>query len=84
MLVAPPLRCISPNTIGSAAPPPLGRFVLRSQAFRRLVRLEARQDGRLLARSRPVRLVPERPVHLGAGWLARVDPAGGPVRVVTG
>jgi hypothetical protein len=23
-------------------------------------------------------------VHLGADWLARVDPAGGPVRVSTG
>ncbi len=71
-------------SIGSAAPPPLGRFVLRSQEFRRLARLEARQDGRLLARSRPVRMVPGRPVHLGADWLAQVDPAGGPVRVGTG
>ena len=35
-------------------------------------------------RSRPARLVPGRPVHLGAGWLGRVDPAGGPVRVGTG
>ena len=66
-----------------AAPPPLGRFVLRSPVFRRGARLEVRQDGRLLARSRPVRLIPERPVHLGAGWLDRVDPAGGPVRVLT-
>ena len=66
-----------------AAPPPLGRFVLRSQAFRGWTRLEVRQDGRVLAGSRPVRLVPGRPVHLGAGWLARVDPAGGPVRVST-
>ena len=79
----PPLRWISPNAIGASAPPPLGRFVLRSAAFRRGVRLEVRQDGRLLARSRPARLVPERPVHLGAAWLARVDPAGGPVRVIT-
>ena len=85
VLVEPPLRWISPNVIGgSAAPPPLGRFVLRSAGFRRGARLEVRQDGRLLARSRPARLIPERPVHLGAGWLARVDPAGGPVRVVTG
>jgi thioredoxin reductase len=84
VLVAPPLRWISPNVIGaSAAAPPLGRFVLRSQDFRRLARLEVRQDGRLLARSRPVRLIPGRPVHLDAGWLPRVDPAGGPVRVVT-
>jgi thioredoxin reductase len=89
VLVEPPLRWISPNAIGSAAPPPLGRFVLRSAVFRsgvfrRGVRLEVRQDGLLLARSRPVRLIPERPVHLGAAWLDRVDPAGGPVRVVTG
>ena len=83
VLVEPPLRWISPNAIGSAAPPPLGRFVLRSTGFRRGARLEVRQDGRLLARSRPVRLIPERPVHLGAGWLTQVDPAGGPVRVIT-
>ncbi len=85
VLVEPPLRWISPNVIRMpAAPPPLGRFVLRSAVFRRGVRLEVRQDGRLLARSRPVRLIPERPVHLGAGWLHQVDPACGPVRVVTG
>ena len=81
--VETPLRWISPNAIASA-PPPLGRFVLRSQEFRSLLRLEVRQDGRLLARSGLVRLVPGRPVHLGAGWLARVDPAGGPVRITTG
>jgi thioredoxin reductase len=83
VLVAPPLRWISPNVITSAAAPPLGRFVLRSHVFRRVTRLEAKQDGRLLARSRPVRLVPGRPVHLDAGWLERVRPDGGPVRVVT-
>jgi hypothetical protein len=84
VLVEPPLRWISPNVTGSAAAPPLGRFVLRSREFRRGARLEAWQDGRLLARSRPVRLIPERPVHLEAGWLDQVEPAGGPVRVVTG
>jgi thioredoxin reductase len=82
----PPLRWISPNAItAGAAPsppplPPLGRFVLRSQAFR-WARLEVRQGGRLLHRSRPTRLVPGRPVHLDAGWLTQVDPAGEPVRV---
>jgi thioredoxin reductase len=83
VLAEPPLRWISPNVAGAAAAPPLGRFVLRSGEFRRGARLEARQDGRLLTRSRPVRLIPERPVHLGAGWLDQVDPAGGPVRVLT-
>jgi thioredoxin reductase len=81
-----PLRWISPNAIGvaacqPAASPPLGRFVLRSGEFRRLARLEVRQGGRVLARSRPVRLIPGRPAHLGAGWLSLVDPAGGPVCV---
>jgi hypothetical protein len=83
VLVEPPLRWISPNLAGSATAPLLGRFVLRSGEFRRRARLEARQDGRLLTRSRPVRLIPERPVHLGAGWLDQVDPAGGPVLVLT-
>ena len=85
VLVEPPLAWISPNAITAGrAAPPLGRFVLRSGEFRRGVRLEARQDGRLLARSRQIRLVPGRPAHLGAGWLARVDAAGGPVRVIVG
>jgi thioredoxin reductase len=80
----PPLRWISPNAIaGAAGSPPLGRFVLRSQEFRRLARLEVRQDGRLLDRSRPVRLIPGRPVHLNAAWLALVDHQGGPILVVT-
>jgi thioredoxin reductase len=83
VLVEPPLSWISPNVIGSAAAPPLRRFVLRSREFRRGARLEAWQGGRLLARSRPVRLIPERPAHLDAGWLDQVEPAGGPVRVVT-
>ncbi len=81
--VEAPLRWISPNAV-TCAPPPLGRFVLRSREFRSPLRLEVRQDGRLLARSGLVRLVPGRPLHLGAAWLARVDPAGGPVRVTTG
>jgi thioredoxin reductase len=83
VLAEPPLRWISPNVTGSAAAPPLGRFVLRSREFRRGVRLEAWQDGRLLARSRPVRLIPERPAHLDGRWVGQVEPAGGPVRVVT-
>ena len=84
VLVEPPLRWISPNAVGPSAAPPLGRFVLRSQEFCGRVRLEVRQDGRLLARSRPLRLVPGRPVHLGAAWQDLLDPPGGPVRVTTG
>ena len=82
--VEPPLQWISPNAIASAASPPRDRFVLRSREFRGPTRLEVRQDGRLLARSRLLRLVPGRPMHLDAAWQARLDPAGGPVRVMTG
>jgi thioredoxin reductase len=80
--VAPPLRWVSPNAIAARRPaPPLGRFILRPAEFRRLARLTARQDGRLLARSRPLRLVPGRPAHLRAAWLAKVDLCGGPVLI---
>jgi thioredoxin reductase len=79
--VAPPLAWISPNAIRPATAPPRGRFVMRSRVFRRLARIEIRQAGRPLARSRPASLVPGRPVHLAAGWVSQVDPAGGPVHV---
>jgi thioredoxin reductase len=86
--VEPPLLWISPNAIAPGAPatsppsPPLGRFTLRAAEFGRHG-LEVRQDGRLLARSRPRRLIPGRPVHLAASWLSAVDPSAGPVRVTT-
>jgi thioredoxin reductase len=77
-----PLSWISPNALRfPAADPPLDRFILRSAEFRHLARLEVRQDGRRLALSRPGRLVPGRPVHLPARWLAQADPVGGPVAV---
>ena len=82
--VEPPLLWISPNAVAAGAPlPPLGRFTLRTACFGPPGRLEARQDGRLLGRSRPQRLIPGRPVHLPGSWLPGVDPAGGPVRVTT-
>jgi len=82
VVTEPPLQWISPNVInGGAVMPPLGRFVLRSAQYRPLARLEARQDGRPLGRSRPLRLIPGRPAYLRATWLDQVDPGGGPVRV---
>jgi NADPH-dependent 2,4-dienoyl-CoA reductase/sulfur reductase-like enzyme len=84
VVAEPPLRWISPNAIVAgtgAVPPPLGRFAIRAAEFRPRARLEAWQDGRLLARSRPLRLIPGRPVHLSAGWLPSVNPNGGPVRI---
>jgi thioredoxin reductase len=81
----PPLSWISPNAIPGPpaphSPPPLGRFTLRSAEFRHMARLDVRQDGRRLALSRPGRLIPGRPAHLDARWLAQADPAGGPISV---
>jgi hypothetical protein len=80
--VASPLAWISPNAIrGRATLPPGGRFLLRSEVFARRARLEVRQEDRILARAR-ARLVPSRPIHLDAGWLADVEPSAGPVRVL--
>jgi len=79
--VTAPLAWISPNMIRNpATPPPRGRFLLRSEVFRRRAWLEVRQGDRPLARAR-ARLIPGRPVHLDAGWLAGVRPTDGPVLV---
>jgi thioredoxin reductase len=80
--VAAPLRWISPNAIWAGGPPPArGHFLLRGDVFRRPARLEVRQGDRMLAAAR-ARLVPGRPAHLSAGWMARADPSAGPVLVV--
>jgi thioredoxin reductase len=78
---AAPLSWISPNAIRLAGPPPArGRFLLRSETFRRRAWLEVRQDDRVLGIAR-ARLTPGRPVHLNAGWMARALPSAGPVHV---
>jgi thioredoxin reductase len=82
VMVEPPLLWIAPNAVRVDGPvPPRGRFVLRSRAFSRLARIEVRQEGRRLATSNPYRMVPDRPVRLGAAWIGKADPRGGPVIV---
>jgi hypothetical protein len=79
--VAAPLRWISPSAIRAGGPPPArGHFLLRGDVFRRAAHLEVRQGDQVLATAR-ARLVPGRPAHLGAGWMARADPSAGPVLV---
>ena len=78
----PPLLWIAPNVLRAGGPaPPRGRFVLRSDTFARLARLEVWQDGRRLATGVSYGMKPDRPVRLGASWTSRADPGGGPVTV---
>ena len=80
--VEPPLLWIAPNVLRAGGPaPPRGRFVLRSDTFARLARLEVWQDGRRLATGVSYGMQPDRPVRLGASWTGRADPGGGPVTV---
>jgi len=78
----PPLLWVAPNALRAGGPaPPRGRFVLRSDVFARLARLEVWQDGRRLATGVSLGMKPDRPVRLGASWTSRADPGGGPVTV---
>ena len=78
----PPLLWIAPNVLRAGGPaPPRGRFVLRSDIFARLARIEVWQDGRRLATGVSYGMKPDRPVRLGASWTSRADPGGGPVTV---
>jgi hypothetical protein len=80
--VEPPLLWIAPNAWRAGGPaPPRGRFVLRSDVFARLARLEVWQDGRRLATAVSYGMQPDRPVRLGASWTGWADPRGGPVTV---
>ena len=77
-----PLLWIAPNALAAGGPvPPRGRFVLRSDVFARRARIEAWQDGRRLATGVAYRMMPDRPVRLGASWTGRADPGRGPVTV---
>jgi thioredoxin reductase len=78
---AAPLRWISPNAVRVGGPSPAGgRFLMRSDTFQRMARLEVRQGSRVLATAR-ARLVPGRPAHLNARWMTRADPSAGPIQV---
>jgi thioredoxin reductase len=88
-----PLRWIAPNAVSAVgaagaaavarggAVPPRGRFLLRSDEFRKRPRIAIVQDGRTLWDGSIRRLVPGRSAALPAAWTAAVDPDGGPVRV---
>ncbi len=78
----PPLHWIVPNLIIRGEP--ARWFRLRAREILHDVRIEAIQDGRVLARQRLPRVMPGRSARLGAGWMDQVDPAGLVVEVRVG
>jgi hypothetical protein len=80
--VEAPLRWVCPNLLAPTnGEPPRARFLLRSDAFMRALRLEVRQGEATLWRGRLPRLIPGRSAHIPASWTSRVDPDGGAVSV---
>ena len=77
--VEEPLQWVVPSALAGDAPPPRGRYLVRSGWKLRAPQIELAQDGRVVARRRLRRLVPGRSAALDAGWAAAVDPGGGPV-----
>jgi thioredoxin reductase len=61
--------------------PPRARFLLRAHDFLRAPRVEIAQGDDALWSGRLARLMPGRSTRVPHGWTARVDPAGGEVRV---
>jgi thioredoxin reductase len=74
-----PVDWITPQLLVPGCPPP--RFALRASVVTGPGRLEVRQDGRVLASRRVRRLVPNRAVHLGTGWVGELSPTAGPAVV---
>ena len=73
----------TPPVVGERPPsaPPRARFLLRAHDFLRAPRVEIVQGDALLWSGRLARLMPGRSTRVPHGWTARVDPAGGEVRV---
>jgi hypothetical protein len=81
IVVDPPLRWIYPSRLVRRRPP-RDRFILRSGSFRGPGEIEVRQGTRMLWRQPFRRAVPNRALHLEAGWTGLVRPDAGPVRVM--
>lgn len=78
----PPLTWIVPGAVGTASRLPAGDggdFRLRSEADLSLAEIEISQGTKVLLRKTVWRIGRARSARIGAGWTARVDPAGGPL-----
>ena len=83
--VDPPLRWVSPSRVGPGAPPPpLDRLTVWADEFALRARLQVRQGDRVLWTGHRGTVVPNRALHVPAGWLGAVDVERGPVVIGVG
>jgi len=68
-----PLRWVSPGAIDARLPPPHGHFILRTAEIASGAWLVIAQGARVLWRQRYRQLLPNRPIHVSAKWLAQVE-----------
>jgi hypothetical protein len=83
--VAAPMRWAAPHRLSPGERLPHGRLVLCTDAPLGYAPVTVTQGTTTLWRGRPrTPIAPTRPFTVDAGWVARLDPAGGPVRVRAG
>jgi len=75
-----PLAWIYPNILSPDVP--ADQFWFRSNEFRQNLNLEVTQAGRVLYQKRISRLIANTSLRLSSEWLAKVDFAGEPVKLV--
>ena len=63
----------------AGGPPSLSRVILRSARFLQHGYLQVSQGGRVLGRETKRRVMPNRSISIRGDWVARVQPADGPV-----
>lgn len=80
IIVAEPLRWITPSALTPAAPP-RDRFLLRAHDELRHAHIRIIQAGRTLHEQRVNRLSPGISANVAAHWATRVDPTGAEVHV---
>ncbi|NJC71969.1 FAD-dependent oxidoreductase [Planosporangium thailandense] len=72
---------VHPQRASTTADLPRNKIILRPRVFASSAPVRVMQADRCLWEGQVRHLVPTRPASIPTGWLARVDPAGTPVRI---
>ncbi|MGR6318913.1 FAD-dependent oxidoreductase [Micromonospora soli] len=72
---------VHPQRASTLVDLPRNKIILRPRVFATASSIRVMQEDRCLWSGRVRHLVPTRPALIPTGWLARVDPAGTPIRI---